>query len=284
MDDLDGSHTNHSHHEQAQRRSVDSGSDDGRAVPAAGTKEIELYVRAGKNGESLGGCPVCQRFFMVLLTKAEFNRDMSLVVTTVNAARPPIELLSVQVSASRLPVLRYGTDFISDPDDIDKYVDGIFHEPPMTYDNAAAARACRDFFSKFSFYIKSVAHSHDALLAELYRLNTYLDESHHRFLCRHDPDNLDCITLPKLQHVRVVSKALKGFDIPAQLTGLWSYLATAYQTPAFRNSCPSDQEIVEHWQNKPECPSLDKQAAQYYSTEGKPRYSFDVPPGISARQ
>jgi len=58
-------------------------------------KEVELFVKAGKNGEALGGCPVCQRFFMVLLIKAEHNRDMSLVVTTVNPARPPPELVGV---------------------------------------------------------------------------------------------------------------------------------------------------------------------------------------------
>jgi len=58
-------------------------------------KEVELFVKAGKNGEALGGCPVCQRFFMVLLIKAEHNRDMSLVVTTVNSARPPPELVAV---------------------------------------------------------------------------------------------------------------------------------------------------------------------------------------------
>jgi len=41
---------------------------------------------------------------------------------------------------------------------------------------------------------------------------------------------------------------------------------------------------VEHWQSKPECPSLSKTAAAYYSTDAPPRYSFDVPPGIVARE
>jgi len=56
---------------------------------------MELFVKAGKDGEALGGCPVCHRFFMILLTKAEHNRDLSLVVTTVNPARPPPELVGV---------------------------------------------------------------------------------------------------------------------------------------------------------------------------------------------
>jgi len=67
----------------------------GPQVMSPVVKDVELFVRAGKNGESVGGCPVCQRFFMVLLIKAEHNQDMSLVVTTVNAARPPPELVAV---------------------------------------------------------------------------------------------------------------------------------------------------------------------------------------------
>jgi len=67
----------------------------GQQVMSPVVKDVELFVRAGKNGESVGGCPVCQRFFMVLLIKAEHNQDMSLVVTTVNAARPPPELVAV---------------------------------------------------------------------------------------------------------------------------------------------------------------------------------------------
>ena len=69
----------------------------GQQLLSPSIKEVELFVKAGKNGESVGGCPVCQRFFMVLLIKAEHNRDMSLVVTTVNAARPPPELVAVSI-------------------------------------------------------------------------------------------------------------------------------------------------------------------------------------------
>jgi len=193
-------------------------------------------------------------------------------------------VLLVQASVSRLPCLRYGDDIISDPDEIALYIDSTFRYPPMPYDNVAAARACRDVFSKYSFYVKDVSHSADSLLGELRRLDAYLTESPHRFLCRDIPDHLDCLMLPKLHHIRVVAHVLKNFDIPQQLAALWGYLAAAYETPAFRNSCPSDQEIVEHWQSKPECPSLNKTAAAYYSIDAPARYSFDVPAGIEPRQ
>lgn len=244
-----------------------------------GSVEVELFVRAGKDGETLGGCPVCHRFFMILLTKAEYHPEMSLIVTTVNPARNLPDILREQGAAIRLPVLRYADEVVSDPDEMLGMIDRLFHYPPMNYDSAPAARACRDIFSKFSFFVKDVAHTHDTLLGELVRLDQYLNETGRRYLSRDLPDHLDCLTLPKLQIIRVVAKALKGFDIPAELRGVWRYLAAAYDTPAFRNSCPSDQEIVELWQSKPECPSLGRQAAAFYSTSTPARYSFDVPPG-----
>jgi hypothetical protein len=244
-----------------------------------GSIEVELFVRAGKDGETLGGCPVCHRFFMLLLTKAEYHPEMSLVVTTVNPARNLPDILREQGATTRLPVLRYGDEIVSDPDEMLGLIDRLFHYPPMNYDSAPAARACRDVFSKFSFYVKAVSHTSDTLLAELVRLDQYLQETGARYLSRDLPDHLDCLTLPKLQIIRVVAKALKDFDIPAELRGVWRYLAAAYDTPAFRNSCPSDQEIVDLWQSKPECPNLSRQAAAYYSTATPARHSFDVPPG-----
>ena len=74
-----------------------SNATNGSQPASPGVKEVELFVRAGKNGEALGGCPVSHRFFMVLLIKAEHHRDMSLVVTTVNSARPPPELVGVSI-------------------------------------------------------------------------------------------------------------------------------------------------------------------------------------------
>lgn len=239
--------------------------------------QVELFVKAGKNGESYGGCPLCQRFFMILLTKAEYNKDMTLVVTTVNMAKPPLDFKKL---STRLPVLQHKGQYLSEPDEIIQYIDSHFRYPPMNYDNVAAANACRDVFSKFSFYIKDVSQSPQPLIAELSRLDSYLKGSPHRFLCRDIPDHLDCLMLPKLQHIRVAAKAFKNFDIPAQLKSLWRYLAAAYNTPAFRESCPSDQEIVHHWSSKPECSIRAKELLALYGTDGTPKYSFDYPKGV----
>ena len=240
---------------------------------------VELFIKAGVDGTSVGGCPLCQRIFMILLTKRDAGK-LTFTLTTVSMARPPAIFKKV---ASRLPALVHGDEIISDPDEIVVYVDRHFHDPPMAYNNAAANSACMDVFSKFSFYVKDVAHSSTALVAELAKLNSYLEDTDNQFLCRDGmPDHLDCMMLPKLQHIRVIAKAFKNFDIPATMKGLWRYLRNAYDSQVFTLTCPSDQEIVYHWQSKPECPALSKEKQAYFKPEGEPRYSFDVPKDISA--
>ena len=235
---------------------------------------LELFVRAGQDGETYGACPLCQRMFMLMLMKANAG-EMTFTVTTVNMSKPPADFKRL---ASRLPVIIHGSEIISDPDEIVQYINERFPDPPMAYDNVKAAKATRDVFSKFSFYVKDVSHSSQPLLSELRKLNEYLVQSPHKFLCRDIPDHLDCITLPKLQHIRVVAKAVKGFDIPAEFKGLWRYLGNAYASEVFRQTCPSDSEILYHWLNKPELPKLQKDwEKEYLHLVDSNKYSFDVP-------
>ncbi|ELU12613.1 hypothetical protein CAPTEDRAFT_90320 [Capitella teleta] len=242
----------------------------------APSNHLELFVKAGKDGESYGGCPLCQRMFMLLLMKAN-SGQLTFTVTTVNMAKPPADFRKL---SSRLPVVVHDSEILSDPDEMIQYIDEHFPFPPMAYDNAKAAEAAMNVFSKFSFYIHNVSNSSAPLIAELRRLNSYLESSPHQFLCRDVPDHLDCMMLPKLQHVRVAAKAFKDFDIPPELVGIWRYLHTAYCFDIFRQTCPSDQEIVYHWLSKPELPRLTKEKAIFYSTESSPRYAMDVPKGV----
>lgn len=240
------------------------------------SNHLELYVRAGKDGESYGGCPLCQRMFMILLMKANAG-ELQFTVTTVNMAKPPAEFKKL---ASRLPVIKHGTEILSDPDEMIQYIDEHFPYPPMAYDNVKAAQVTMDVFSKFSFYIKDVSHNAQPLLAELRRISDYLEEAPYKYLCRDVPDHLDCLMLPKLQHIRVVCKALKGLDIPSEYKGLWRYLATAYEGDVFTQTCPSDQEILHHWLSKPEVSKMPKDLEAKYQASTTPTYSTDVPKGI----
>jgi len=138
---------------------------------------------------------------------------------------------------------------------------------------------------RFSYFIKDVSHTPASLLTELQRLDAYLVSSGRRYLCSDDhPTHLDCIMLPKLQHIRVAARALRDFEIPAELRGFWRYMdSAAYQSDLFFKTCPSDEEIIAHWLEKPECRALvDKLTLSSAAVNRAPTYSFDVPPSTAS--
>ncbi|XP_060073780.1 chloride intracellular channel protein 2-like isoform X1 [Ylistrum balloti] len=239
------------------------------------TNHVELYIRAGKDGECLGACLNCQRFYMILDRKGKAG-ELTFDVITINMARPPAEFKKF---ANRLPVLKHGDEILSDNDEIVQYLDENFPYPSLRYDNMLAHSVCLDIFSKFSFYIKQVSHGPENLLKELQAINDYLEGVDCLYLCGDELKHLDCIMLPKLQHIRVAAKAFKDFDIPADMVGLWKYLKNAYANDTFRKSCPSNQEIVHFWESKPETPKLSEEKKREYGTDGyaEPKFSFDVP-------
>jgi chloride intracellular channel protein 2 len=240
---------------------------------------VILYVRAGWDGEGYGACPFSQRFYMVLDLKAK-AATLTYDIITVNTARPPPEFRKF---ANRLPVLKHGDEVVMDTEEIQKYLNENFPRPDLRYTNPEAHTACLDVFSKFSFFIKNVSHTPEPLLKELSYMDTFLSRSDNEFLCGDELTALDCNVLPKLQHVRVASKAFKDFDIPSSFTALWRYLGNAYNNGTFRKTCPSDQEIVHHWSDKKETTPLPEAKQKFYSVEAPPRFSMDVPHYVNGK-
>lgn len=235
---------------------------------------MQLYVKAGSDGESYGACPTCQRIFMILLVKARGGAELNFVVNAVNIAKPPEDFRRM---AGRLPALVHGDLILTDADDMEKYIEASWPDPKMQFSNQTAVDACLGFFSKFSYYVKEVAQSPAALQQELKKISDYLIEEETVYLCGPDVSLLDCLVLPKLQHVRVIAKAFKDFDIPPEFSGLWRYFAAAYSNEAFKEACPADQEIVAAWESKPDMHPLPREVRRHYAKDGPHAYSFDVP-------
>ncbi|XP_013397897.1 LOW QUALITY PROTEIN: chloride intracellular channel protein 4-like [Lingula anatina] len=237
------------------------------------SNHLELFVKAGRDGESYGACPFCHRMFMILLLKANAG-ELTFTVTTVNMSKPPPDFKKL---SSRLPVVVHGNEVLCDSDDIVQYIDDNFPNPDLRFNNQKAAEASLGCFSKFSFYIKEVSLSPTHLISELMKMDSYLAGAKTEFLCCNELSHLDCLMLPKLHHIRVVSKVFKNFEFPHEFVHLWRYLANAYRCEVFRKTCPPDQEIIYHWASKPELPRLSKDASIMYGPETVPRYTFDVP-------
>lgn len=236
------------------------------SVPQNGVKEdkepvIELFVKAGYDGESIGNCPFSQRLFMILWLKGVvFN------VTTVDLKRKPADLQNL-APGTHPPFITFNSEVKTDVNKIEEFLEEVLC-PPKYMKLAArypeSYTAGMDIFAKFSAYIKnSKPEANEALertlLKTLQKLDDYLNTPHpdeidensmedvkvssRKFLDGDELTLADCNLLPKLHIVKVVAKKYRDFEIPKDMTGIWKYLTNAYSRDEFTNTCPDDKEI-----------------------------------------
>ncbi|XP_035650872.1 chloride intracellular channel protein 1-like isoform X2 [Oncorhynchus keta] len=114
--------------------------------------QVELFVKAGSDGQSIGNCPFSQRLFMVLWLKGvTFN------VTTVDMKRKP-EILKDLAPGAQPPFLLYGTEVKTDTNKIEEFLEENLSPPKyprLASRNPESNTAGLDVFSKFSAYIKN---------------------------------------------------------------------------------------------------------------------------------
>ncbi|XP_062865420.1 chloride intracellular channel protein 4 [Trichomycterus rosablanca] len=232
------------------------------AAKKFGFPSIELFVKAGMDGESIGNCPFSQRLFMILWLKGViFN------VTTVDLKKKPLDLQDLAPGA-KLPFLTFNAEVFADVNKIEELLEEQL--APPRYPRLAARHpesnvAGIDVFAKFSAYIKNLRKDANdglekALLKSLKRLDDYLQTplpeeipanspedpgiSTRSFLDGPDLTLADCNLLPKLHIIKVVAKTFRNFDIPSDMEGIRRYLDSAYQKDAFTGTCPAEREIT----------------------------------------
>lgn len=222
---------------------------------------IELFVKAGSDGESIGNCPFSQRLFMILWLKGVvFN------VTTVDLKRKPADLQNL-APGTHPPFITFNGEVKTDVNKIEEFLEDILAPPrymKLGTKHPESNTAGNDIFAKFSAYIKnSKPEANEALekglLKTLQKLDEYLNTSlpeeidadsmedvkasNRKFLDGNEMTLADCNLLPKLHIVKVVTKKYRNFDIPKSMTGIWRYLQNAYTRDEFTNTCPGDKEI-----------------------------------------
>ncbi|XP_039504234.1 chloride intracellular channel protein 6 isoform X3 [Pimephales promelas] len=224
-------------------------------------QQISLYVKAGSDGESLGNCPFSQRLFMILWLKGViFN------VTTVDLKRKPADLQDL-APGTNPPFMTFNGEVLVDVNKIEEFLEERLvppRYPKLAAKHPESNTAGIDVFAKFSAYIKNPRKEANeglekALLKSLKRLDEYLqtplpeeidansvddhEVSTRGFLDGPDLTLADCNLLPKLHIMKIVARKYRGFEIPAEMTGVLRYLNNAYQREEFMNTCPADREI-----------------------------------------
>nr|XP_056712907.1 chloride intracellular channel protein 5 [Euleptes europaea] len=234
------------------------------ASPANGEEkdpDIELFVKAGVDGESLGNCPFSQRLFMILWLKGVvFN------VTTVDLKRKPADLHNL-APGTHPPFLTFNGEVKTDINKIEEFLEETLSPPKypkLVAKHRESNSAGIDIFSKFSAYIKNTKQQDNASLERgltkaLKKLDDYLRNplpeeidagsteedkvSKRKFLDGDELTLADCNLLPKLHVVKTVTKKYRNYEFPAEMTGLWRYLKNAYARDEFINTCAADKEI-----------------------------------------
>uniref|UniRef100_A0A8C5TLQ9 Chloride intracellular channel protein 3 n=1 Tax=Malurus cyaneus samueli TaxID=2593467 RepID=A0A8C5TLQ9_9PASS len=223
--------------------------------------QIQLFIKASEDGESVGHCPFCQRLFMVLLLKG-----VPFTLTTVDVKRA-LDVLKDFAPGAQLPVLLYNGEPKTDTITIEEFLEDQLG-PPMCpsllprYPESSLAG--NDIFHKFSAFIKNPR----SLLRALLKLDEYLTAPLEHELARDphlrasqrpflDGDYLtlaDCNLLPKLNIVQVVCQHYRRFGIPKDLRGVWRYLNRASETKEFKYTCPNSQEIIQAYHSVVQAP------------------------------
>ncbi|XP_039997862.1 chloride intracellular channel protein 5a isoform X2 [Xiphias gladius] len=223
--------------------------------------DIELFVKAGSDGESIGNCPFSQRLFMILWMKGVvFN------VTTVDLKRKPADLHNL-APGTNPPFLTFQGEVLTDVNKIEEYLEAKLAPPKyprLAAKNRESNVAGIDIFAKFSAYVKNTRpdnhpHLEKSLNKSLAKLDEYLmsplrdevptgphsgkGESTRKYLDGDEMTLADCNLLPKLHVFKVVAKKYRNYDIPSEFRGVWRYLGNAYSRDEFTNTCAADVEI-----------------------------------------
>ncbi|KAJ7988997.1 hypothetical protein DPEC_G00314980 [Dallia pectoralis] len=212
------------------------------SVPQNGIKAdhepvIELFVKAGSDGESIGNCPFSQRLFMILWLKGVvFN------VTTVDLKRKPADLQNL-APGTHPPFITFNGEVKTDVNKIEEFLEDVLSPPTFIKNskpdaNEGLERGLLKTLQKLDEYLRSpLPDEIDHNSIEDIKVST------RKFLDGDDMTLADCNLLPKLHIVKVVAKKYRGFDIPKDMTCIWQYLQNAYTREEFTNTCPSDKEI-----------------------------------------
>ncbi|XP_035782851.1 chloride intracellular channel exc-4-like isoform X1 [Anopheles albimanus] len=215
----------------------------GSAVP-----EIELIIKASTiDGRRKGACLFCQEYFMDLYLLAEL-KTISLKVTTVCMQKPPPDFRT-NFEATHPPILIDNGLAILENDKIERH---IMKSVPGGYNlfvqDKEVATLIENLYSKLKLMlVKKDESKNNALLMHLKKINDHLATRGTRFLTGDTMCCFDCELMPRLQHIRVAGKYFVDFDIPKHLTALWRYMYHMYQLDAFTQSCPADQDIINHY-------------------------------------
>ncbi|XP_015784126.1 chloride intracellular channel exc-4 [Tetranychus urticae] len=210
--------------------------------------EIELIIKASTiDGRRKGACLFCQEYFMDLYLLAEL-KTISLKVTTVDMLKPPPDFRS-KYDSTPPPILVDGDLAILENEKIERYImKNIPGGHNLFISDKETATVIENLYSKFKLmFARKDEISKRSLMSQLRNINEHLEKRGTRFLTGDTMCCFDCELMPRLQHIRVAGRYFCEFEIPEEFNALWRYMYNMYLLDAFTQSCPFDQDIINHY-------------------------------------
>lgn len=169
-------------------------------------------------------------------------------VTTVDMLKPPPDFRS-NFDSTPPPILIDRGTAILENDKIERYImKNIPGGHNLFFSDKETAAVIENLYPKFKLMLtKQDDGTKKTLMSQLRNIDRHLQERNSRFLTGNTMCCFDCELMPRLQHIRVAGKYFASFELPPELVSLWKYMKNMYQLDAFVQSCPADQDIINHY-------------------------------------
>ena len=208
---------------------------------------LQLHVKAGPDGRSVGDCPFAHAVRIVAGCK-----ELEIDLRPHSPESKPEWLL--EQHEGKMPCLVDGDEVVVESRKIAGLIDAHYPQPPLraSAELEAAEAVCQPVFGAFARFCKSSDAEADAelkkaLLLELCRLDAFLAQSARPWTCGADLSMADAFLLPALYHVTVAGGAFKGFEIPPQFEALQAYMKHAFATPLLQATTPPEAMVRWGW-------------------------------------
>eukprot|EP00092_Neocalanus_flemingeri_P026629 GFUD01028863.1.p1 GENE.GFUD01028863.1~~GFUD01028863.1.p1 ORF type:complete len:215 (-),score=47.98 GFUD01028863.1:288-932(-) len=204
---------------------------------------MELYIKAGPDGQSVGDCPFAHFVRSVLAYKGVQCQ----VVPCTQETKPG---WLVADHGGKMPCLKNKEDIITESGDIAAYLDKTFPEPaffagPQVDQISAKITGIFPALAKFVKTVEFQPELEEKLLSEIETLDKVLGSSQGKFLCCDTITMVDLSLAPKLLHLTTTLAAFSPNTLEKvmKMENFSKYLNTMMSHDAI-SSCSYPSEVI----------------------------------------
>lgn len=205
---------------------------------------LNLFVKASKDGTSIGDCPFCQKAAMAL-----HANNVNFDVTLIDLSNKPEDFLKTINPKGSVPcaVIKETSEIITDSDEIIQKACPDFIPTEIPND----IKEVTNIFTPFVKLIKNKDTNLEPDLKNdlkyaLSNFDNYIKASVPNLIGGNKVGYLDCKVAPILFHIEVAGQQYKGFNFN-DLESLQNYKNRVFSTEEYQKTKSSEDEVIFGW-------------------------------------